>query len=78
MRPMPKRFARFAPFIAKMNPRAFHSADYALEAMTNCYRSVADNTATTASGTGGFDFRKDHDGDIELMISANVLWPEGD
>lgn len=78
MRPMPKHFARFAPHIATMNPRAFRSASDALDAMTRSYRSVKDNADTTASGTGGFDFQKDSDGDIELVISADVLWPEGD
>lgn len=77
-RPMPKKFERFAAHLAKANPIAFADADTALDALRRCYSPVRNNANTVACGTGGFDFRKDEDGDVTLWILPTLVWGTSD
>lgn len=77
-RPLPKKFERFAAHLAKANPVAFSDAAAALDALRRCYTPVRNKADIVASGTGGFEFRKDEDGDVTLWILPTIVWGVSD
>lgn len=77
-RSLPKKFERFAAHLAKANPVAFSDEADALDALRRCYSPVRNNATTVACGTGGFEFRKDEDGDVTLWILPTIVWGVSD
>ena len=72
-RTLPKEFARHAADLAKANPKAFPSEAAALESMSKSYNDMFFHDAEAVS-TGGYLFRFDGDGDVELWVSPSVAF----
>jgi hypothetical protein len=74
---LPKRFARFADRLAASNPTAFPDAAAVRRTMADSYNRIQ-APYIVGTGTGGYEFRKDGFGDIELWIRPEIAWPELD
>jgi Rad3-related DNA helicase len=71
---LPQEYAKYAAKIAAANPTAFATKFDAYRAMKEAYSRLNSYEAIYSSGTGGFVFYKDGDGNIDLLICPSIVW----